>query len=663
MKSLTRVATFAVFLAVWCRTVLASAETPQGRSPIDPKQATPIELEVRGTRPHPHATPNPDALSTTVIPRERLRAPGLSAADALRRESGVEVIQYGGFGSPATAAIRGCTAAQTPVYLGGIRLNDEVAGATDLSTVPLWLIERIEVYRGNAPVALDQFGIGGAIAFEPIKPQKTQASVGAIAGSLGTAGGYALSAQRTAHRTTLVGAALLHTQNDYSFDDNRGTLFVPQDDRQSRQKNADLSLLDAWALNRFSLPGGAQVDVLSNVVQREQGVPRLALVPSEKSRARYQRLLLGVRASTPFGSEGEHQLELATSFLSGRSVYEDPAYELVLLVPHLEVSGRRAAQRASARVQVSPWVAWTSTLDLSVDQLLREDGQRSTLRAQAHTGRVATSFSIQPIPELFFLPVVGVTCRSAIEHGEICDQYEPVGRIAVAYRARSLQVFSGVGRYVRFPTLSELHGGGVLVRGNPHLDSETGLSVDLGARFRDSVGSLDLWADLAAYSRRADRLIGYVRSSQGYLVPMNVQAARVGGLEASGGAELRKRVGLDLALSVADPQDVTEGRRAENSILPFHSRFKAAFGGSLRIDGFRARVSLLHSSGRYADPAGLIVIPGQTSFDLELEQSFLSDALQARVRVANLLDAPRFDVVGYPQPGRTAFVALEARLR
>jgi iron complex outermembrane receptor protein len=81
-----------------------------------------------------------------------------------------------------------------------------------------------------------------------------------------------------------------------------------------------------------------------------------------------------------------------------------------------------------------------------------------------------------------------------------------------------------------------------------------------------------------------------------------------------------------------------------------------------RVDRTRARLSLLHQSSRYADPAGLIVIPAQTSFDLELEQASLDGKIKVRARLKNLFDAPAFDVVGYPLPGRSVYVSMEAEL-
>ena len=643
------------FLAL---SLLCSATLARGQD-----AEAPLELEVVGERPHPHEPSSSDALAASVVRRERLTAPGLTAADTLRAETGVEVVQYGGFGSVATASIRGATAAQTPVYLGGIRLNDEVAGAADLSVVPLWLIDRIEIYRGNAPLAADDFGIGGAILFEPLRPRTSMASASLAAGSFGTVGGHAMSSAAHSKRAMLVGASFSHAENDYTYEDNRGTLFVPGDDGVGRQQNADVSLLDTWAIGAFDLPGGARVDVLGNVIAREQGVPRLALLPSNRARARYERILLGARARSPFGPERQHRLELATSFVAAGSVYDDPDRELVLLVDRVEVDGRRATQRVLSELELTPSLGLTAVLDVAVDQLLRKDGTLSELRADARSGRGAVGLSWQPWTGLFLLPILGLTCRSALERAGACDQGEPVGRLGAAYRGRSVTVFAGAGRYVRFPTLSEVHGGGLLVRGNQRLDREEGVTADVGARAQGSFDSLHVWADAAAYVRRADDLINFVRSTQGYLVPVNVQSARVSGLESSAGVELADSVGADVGLTFSDPRDVTPGRRAENDVLPFHSRLKATGGISGRLRQSRARLSVLYQSSRYADPAGLIVIPDQTSFDLELEQGFLRETIKARARLKNLFDAPLFDVVGYPLPGRSVFASVEVLLR
>ncbi len=146
------------------------------------------EVRVQGDPLRDPVGPKDAAVAGSVVTRDRLAGPGLEAQDVLRTQPGVAVTESGGFGAPATAAIRGATAQDTPVYLAGVRVNDDVGGTAELSLVPLWLIDRVEVYRGNAPVEADRLAPGGAIFFEPrrLAPAVTSAPLREQGGSATT---------------------------------------------------------------------------------------------------------------------------------------------------------------------------------------------------------------------------------------------------------------------------------------------------------------------------------------------------------------------------------------------------------------------------------------------------------------------------------------------
>jgi vitamin B12 transporter len=648
---------------------IALFATVAGARAEEPNEPLPVVVE--GTPLHPRTPPRDESVAGSVVRREKLEAPGLAAADVLRRETGVEVVQYGGFGAPATASVRGATAAQTPVYLAGIRLNDEVGGSADLSQVPLWLIDRVEIYRGNAPLYADEFGIGGAILFEPPKPRRDAVGAGLSAGSFGTTSGYAWGSTGNDDAGLLAGLSLARSENDYPFANDQGTLFDPGDDATGKQQNADASLADAWAIGRTRF-GEASLEAIANATSREQGVPKLSLVPSEEARVRYERLLLGVRSRTalrePAGPLAG--FELASSFVTTRSVYDDPLRELGFVATEVKILGRRAHQRALAELELAPSLALTAALDLSIDQLYREDVGVAELGAEAVGGRLAGALTWRLDEAWQLIATGGLACRSGADDST-CEHAEPVGRLGVVRKSELWTAFANIGRYARFPTLGELHGASALVRGNDALLPESGLTADIGARAQRRFGRLLLWGDIATYARRADRLVSYVRAAQGYLVPVNIRSARVLGLETAAGIDYASHLDADVSLTFSDPRDVTEERRLENDILPFRSRFVASAGlgvttsphvpGSL--DRSRARLLFLHQASRYGDPAGLIVIPAQSTFDLELSQAFFGERAVLRGRAADLFDAARFDVVGYPVPGQSFFVSLELRSR
>ncbi len=86
-----------------------------------------------------------------------------------------------------------------------------------------------------------------------------------------------------------------------------------------------------------------------------------------------------------------------------------------------------------------------------------------------------------------------------------------------------------------------------------------------------------------------------------------------------------------------------------------------AHTGERWADRIRADLRWLYQSSRYADSAGLEVIPAQSSLDATLLAETRDGHWTARLRVADLLDTQRHDVVGFPLPRRAAYLSLETR--
>ena len=644
---------FLCWLAAWCWSFSARAEEP-------------VTITVQGEkRPEGEMASEPFVASSRVT-RERLAAPGVRAPDVLRSEAGVQIAEAGGLGAPATASIRGATAAQTPVYLGGVRLNDQVGGAADLSTIPLWLVERVDVYRGNAPFEADELGIGGAIFFEPRRPKRREAAAGGTLGSFGTRAGFGYFSLGDDKAGVLVGLSGERADNDYQFTDNRGTLFQTSDDARRARSNADSRLRDAWLLARARPSDRTRLELTLNNVSREQGVPKLALVPSRSARAELSRTLAALTARLGLGASGRYLLTLRTSLLDGRTNLHDPERELGTLTEETALRGRRVEQRAALELPLTERIKMAFSADGSTETLARQDGAASSsAKASALVGVARLAWKFWREASLFGL--LAAPCRRTASGGQGCEHFEPTGRLGVGWRGEGYTLFANVSRYQRQPTLGELYGAGVLVRGNAQLRPELGLSADVGARGSLHVGDWTLRAESNVFVRGASDLVTYVRTAQGYVVPVNVGRAHVAGLELGIGARAFEHVEIGCNLSLLDPRDTTEGRRLQNDFLPFMSRLVLAprvllTTGERPASALnRADLSadLTYLSNRFADAGGLIVIPEQTTLGVTFAARWLGGVVVTRVRLANALDAQRFDIVGYPLPGRSVYASLE----
>lgn len=629
-----------------------------------------VNVTVQGSKVRPPAGPRDRSVASNVIEAERLKGAGMQAQDALRGQPGLNVVETGGQGALATASIRGATAAQTPVYLGGVRINDDVAGTADLSTVPLWLIERIEVYRGNAPIDADQLGIGGAVFFEPRRARRTGAGAGATYGSFGSKGGWGWAGAGGPQSSVLLGARYVEADNNYTFMDDRGTRFVGEDDIVRRRTNADVQTTDVWAVGRLELGERGTGDLLASAIRRDQGVPGLALLPTRSARASMQRSLMSARLQTACADSDRCTLTASSAAVIAGSSLIDPELELALGTARLDMQGARTEHSLGARIDLHDRFTITPQVRAAAEQLRIDawGGQdRATRRisSRAAVGAELRASRLLTVRLLGSAECHGTSDRQAV----FCNQVQPSGRIGLQVGSGALVGLANVGRYVRNPTLGELYGVSGVVRGNDALEPERGTSVDAGIRLTARRGAVvrGAFADLFAFVRQADDLIAWRRSSMGYVRPYNVGSARVAGIEWLGAVEAMDLLRLELAATLIDPRDTTASRTATNDLLPLRSRLVLSPLVQLHTHAFRRmgidRASIgaryVYQSSRYADEAGLVVIPAQGLLDLEAEVRTLQDRLAIRARVANALDQRRFDVIGYALATRALHTTAE----
>jgi vitamin B12 transporter len=662
-------------VATWLAQAAARAELPaEGGEPAANEDAA-VDVEVRGAL-LPRASKDP-TVASTVLEGGALDAPGRSAAEALARVPGVQIARTGGATDLATLGLRGATAAQTPVYLAGVPLFDELARATDLSTIPLFLLRRAEVYRGNAPIELDRLGMGGAIVFEPELPHASRlySAVG-----LGSFGERSLVLGGSVGGRDAGAAVALRADGfdgDFDYTDDRGTLFDASDDRTRTRRNADARTIDGWAIGRLRLGERGQLSTVAEAFSREQGSPGIGAIPATRARARLDRRLVGASSRLACGDDPhDGRCELVVGFYGRSTDYllRDPLLELPFGVTEQRTRGTGVGVSASLTGRPSDAVEITGGASQSVEALSVEPRGAAGLSARRYAARFFGATTLRPLPSLALRAAGAVGSDRTEGPGTPPSFISPSLRAGALYEAASfVSLYANLGRYVRVPTLGESFGASATLLGNPELTLEKGPTADLGARF-DLLGTraIALSAEVTVFGRYASDLIAYRRSSLGVQRPYNVGSARVLGLEALARAVLARVVTLDLGITATDPRDISENRRIEADLLPYQSRLVVTSGasfelrpdtGPLRLDLLGAGVSILHRASRVADPAGLVVLPEQTLLEADLVLGFADASLALRARASNLLDDRTTDLIGLPLPGRAAHLLVEGALQ
>ncbi|MBI6528428.1 TonB-dependent vitamin B12 receptor BtuB [Proteus vulgaris] len=177
--------------------------------------------------------PNSSILAPiTVVEREQIdRWQSNSVIDVLRRMPGIDVGQNGGIGQMSSIYVRGAESRHVLILVDGVRLNQaNVSGSSDISQIPLSLVQRIEYIRGPRSSVYGSDAIGGVINI--LTERRTEGgTLNATMGSHGYQEYDGSVKQKVGDRTTLtVAGSYLYTKG-YDVEANGNTGGHPQPDR------------------------------------------------------------------------------------------------------------------------------------------------------------------------------------------------------------------------------------------------------------------------------------------------------------------------------------------------------------------------------------------------------------------------------------------------
>ncbi|WP_407928786.1 TonB-dependent receptor domain-containing protein [Comamonas koreensis] len=537
------------------------------------------------------------------------QGPG-SVADVLARVPGIQITRNGGPGTATSVFLRGADSRFTAVYVDGVRMDSQSTGGASWQSIPLALIDRIEVLRGPAAAVYGSDAMGGVVQIFTKKgegPAQPYAGLGvgsrgtftAEAGISGGAGGwdYALGLNRS--------------QTD-GF--NARTVATANPDKDDYRSNAVSGRL-GYQINRQHR---LEASLLASDVNSGYDIS-----PVDDDRSLNKMYALGLNWQAQWTAQYSTKLQ----FTQSRDYYET----------------RPSPYQTDTRLQnylfQNEWRLGVHTLTAALER--RDDAlTNGGIDRDRHQNALALGYGLNTGPHTVQLNLRrdddsefgGKTTGSAAYGYAFATNWRATATVGTAFRVPTL--------YQRF---SEY--------GDASLRPEKSRNAELGLRWAQGANSFSA----TAYRNRVTDLINF--SSPGscdseFGCYANVGKARLEGITLAGTTKLG-------AFNLHGSVDFQNPRDTENDkLLARRAKRYATLGAETRAAGWTWAADLQTSAKRFDNAANTHVLGGYTLFNLSAQTEIVKD-VNLIARINNLADKRYQTARTYATEGRSVYVGVK----
>ena len=429
-------------------------------------------------------------------------------ATLLSQQSAAFVKSYG-LNGLATLNFRGASAAQSAVYWNGIPIQNAALGVADISTLPVLLMNKVNILYGSSAGLWGSGNVGGALLFENELPSFDSGKRSIeLSGSAGSFDQYATGLKSSFSGKRWAFSANIFTQlaeNNFSY---------PKADKELKLANSRLKSEAVMARVAYKLNS---LNTLSLAAWQQQYLREIPPALFENYSAKKQtdgslRVLAEWRRNTAKSSWYGR-----SSIIKDEVHYKDDAVLLKsdnIAYQYFQEIGLKKRFGTFGQILVfSPvQIAWINTPSGTK--------QQSKLALAAAYENDFFEKKLQ----------VALSCRAEriIRQADSTTEkniFLP-GMNASYHIASWLTVRANIQRTYRIPTLNELY---YNPGGNPNLKPEEGWTEEAGYNFHVEIGSLALSHDLSVFNRNIDNWIIWLGGA--IWTPHNIAKVHSRGIE------------------------------------------------------------------------------------------------------------------------------------
>lgn len=529
--------------------------------------------------------------------------------ELLARTGGLQMAANGGRGKSSSVFIRGTENRHTILLVDGVRLGSATLGTPSWETIPVDMIERIEIVKGPASALYGSDGVGGVVQIFLRKGKEgfhsyasltagSEKYAQATAGLQGGQGalGYSVGVQRLRER------GFSSTNPSAQFG-----RFNP--DRDPFEQDA----VNATA--RYEITRDWAVDA---AVLYTDGISAFDDGPGFNARS-------AIRAVT------------AHAGVKGKPMASWQA-ELRFSQGNDTSNTIEASFPGAFKTEQSQWT-WQNNVDTPVGLVVAGLEQR-VQKVSATTAYAVTRRTLDSA----FAGINGHTGDHSWQFNVRRDSSSQFGGSTTGFAGYGLRispqwrVHASHGTSFVMPSFNQLYFPGF---GNPNLQPERGRNTDLGVTWASSGHEVKL-------VRYDNKIRGFMTNTT---LPINIPRARIEGwtLGYEGKVDALK---LFASIDALDPRNQLNGRQ-----LPRRAKRQVTAGADYTAGAWTFGGSVLHVGDRFDDAANSLPLAAYTTADLYADWRFARDwSVQAKLN--NVTDKVYETAFGFNQPGRAVYLTL-----
>ena len=549
-----------------------------------------------------------------VITRAEIeKSTGRTLPEMLARAPGVQFSANGGLGKNSSVNIRGAEARHTVLLIDGVRFGSATAGSPNWDTIPVDMIERIEILKGPASALYGSEAVGGVVQIFMRKGVQGLAPYASVtlgsyehrqvtAGASGGSGplSYALGVQKTRDK------GFSSTNPKVQFGN-----YNPDSDafeQEALNVSAAYQLTTDWKIDAGLLASNSlnHTDDGPNRDTRYKGQTRVfrsglegRLLPTWKTQLRYSQSADSSRAVV--ASSLPSLFKTTQNQLTWQNDV-DTALGVVLA----------GVERLDQKVDSS--TAYTVTERTVTSAFVGLNGNAGPHSWQANLRRDKNSqFG-----------------GSSTGFGGYGFAITPQWRVNAAY-----------GTSFVAPSFNQLYFPNF---GNASLQPERGRNTDLGVTWSDAGHTVKL-------VHFDNKIRGFISNTT---IASSVPRARIDGYTLAYNGSFGA-LALNASYDAMDPRNELTGKR-----LARRSANQARFGADYTVGVWAVGGSVLRAGNSFDDAANTRELAGRTTADLYVDYA-VNNEWKLQTKLNNVTNKQYETIYGYNQPGRAVYVTLSYR--